>query len=72
MPSSYSPDFRAAIVARMLPPRSEPMRRIARETGISVTTLRVCKQRSLGERSLQSQSDGVHTPSLSHRFQIAF
>lgn len=45
---------------------------IARETGISVTTLRVCRQRALGEQSLQTQSGGDQTPSLSHRFQIAF
>ena len=72
MPNSYSPDFREAIIARMLPPGSESMNRIARETGISVTTLRVWKQRALGERSLQTQSGGDRTPSLSYKFQIAF
>lgn len=72
MPNSYSPDFREAIVARMLPPHNEPMRRIARETGICLTTLRVWKQRALGEQSLKSQSAGGQAPSLSHKFQIAF
>ena len=48
------------------------MNRIARETGVCLTTLRKCKQRALGGQSLQSRGDGVHTPSLSCRFQIAF
>ena len=71
---TYSPEFKEAVIARMLPPGSESMNRISRETGVCLTTLRKWKQRALGEAGLRERAEGRErqVPSLSRRFQIVF
>ena len=70
---TYSPEFKEAVIARMLPPGSESMNRISRETGVCLTTLRKWKQRALGEAGLHERAEGrrPQAASLSRRFRIA-
>lgn len=70
----YSPEFREAITARMLPPNNESMNSLARESGVCLTTLRKWKQKALGEAALQERAEGRagSLPSLSRKFRIAF
>jgi len=40
MPTSYSNEFREAILRRVLPPNSEPLSKVSKDEGVSVQTLR--------------------------------
>ena len=57
--ASYSEEFKNSMIARMLPPNSEPVSKIAKETNISIGTLHKWKKQHIesGESIKTSDTD---------------
>ncbi len=57
--TSYSKEFKEKMIARMLPPNSEPVSKISKETNVSIATLNKWKKKhmSSGEPLKTSDTD---------------
>ena len=66
----YSPALREAILRRILPPNSEPLSKVARDSGISMQTLFNWKNQAMAEGLSFSEETETETFSSKEKFRM--